>query len=63
LGFHPEVPASFFKGHIHMPAQDKPLDNLRRREREVGTEEGTWWHVPLWIDHEHPTGSSAKLTL
>src|SRR5438105_5757747 len=38
-----------------MPAQDKPRDNLRWSEREVGTKAGAWEPIPSWVEHKHPT--------
>src|SRR5262249_30652211 len=61
LGFPAQVPAPFFKGHFDIPAQDKPLDNLGRLQREGGTEEGTGWHVALRIHHQNPTDGERLL--
>lgn len=46
-----------------MPVQDKPRNNPRRSEREVGPEEDAWQYVALGVDHPHPADRERLLAL
>ena len=54
LRFYPQVRSRLFKRHFHLPAQHKPLDNLFSSHACVGTQQGLWFKLAIWVGAKHP---------
>ena len=49
LRLDPQVFAHRMKGDFHLPAQDKPGQDLERRRLQIGTEQGLGREFASWI--------------
>src|SRR5918994_2273571 len=55
LGLESEMPAHLLKGHLKLPAHNKPADDLLWISVKVSTKESLGLELSLRITHQHPT--------
>jgi hypothetical protein len=55
LGLKAQTLAHFLEGRLHLPASDKPRDDLSRLDGKVGAQQSLGFKLFLRVSDQHPT--------
>ena len=61
LGLHAQVGPHLLKGALQLPKQDKPLEDLGRIRRRIGTEQSLGVEGALVVSDQHPANEDGRL--